>query len=268
MVPNFSFFGKTFAIYPILALIGIFVSGIYACHTAKKRGYDDNDMIIFLLVSGIGTFLGMHLLYGITNLPMLLKLLQTPGAIDSWNSFLNFIITIFGGSVFYGGLLGGIAAGVLYGKKKKLSLSAWSDMVAPAVPLFHVFGRIGCFLGGCCYGVESTFGFVYQYSLIAEANGVTRFPIQLVEALWNLLLFLILSRLLQKNRFPGRLFCIYLLTYAPARFLLEFWRGDALRGIWLGLSTSQWISLLIIIGALLVFFRYPQRALSAKPSQS
>lgn len=259
MIPSFSFLGKTFAIYPVLALIGIFVSGIYACRTAKKRGYDDNDMIVFLLISGIGVLLGMHLLYGVTNLPLLQKLLHTPGVISSWKDFLDVVVSIFGGSVFYGGLLGGIAAGYLYGKNRKLDLSAWSDMIAPVVPLFHVFGRIGCFLGGCCYGAESPVGFVYRYSPIPEANGVVRFPIQLVEAFWNLLLFLVLSHLLRKNRFSGRLFCGYLLAYAPARFLLEFWRGDTLRGSWLGLSTSQWVSLLVVAGALLVLFRQTAR---------
>lgn len=255
MVPIFELFGKPLAIYPLMALIGIFSSGIFACRTAKRRGYDDNDMIVFLLISCIGIFLGMHLLYGLTNLPSLLHLLQNPSLIDSWQSFWNYLFLIFGGSVFYGGLLGGIAAGVLYGKTKGIDLSAWSDMVAPSVPLFHCFGRIGCFLGGCCFGVECRIGFVYHYSPIPEANGVTRFPIQLIEAAGNLILFFILSYLLKKDRLKGKLFCLYLLCYAPMRFLLEFGRGDTLRGIWLGLSTSQWISIFIVIGTLLFMSR-------------
>ena len=225
MIPSFSFLGKTFAIYPAFGADRIFVSEFTPAELQKRR-YDDNDMIVFLLISGIGVLLGMHLLYGVTNLPLLQKLLP---------------------------------AGYLYGKNRKLDLSAWSDMIAPVVPLFHVFGRIGCFLGGCCYGAESPVGFVYRYSPIPDANGVVRFPIQLVEAFWNLLLFLVLSHLLRKNRFSGRLFCGYLLAYAPARFLLEFWRGDTLRGSWLGLSTSQWVSLLVIAGALLVLFRQTAR---------
>lgn len=268
MIPNFEILGRTFAIYPILSLIGIFTAGIYACRTAKKRGFDDNNMIVFLLVCAVGVLLGMHLLYGVTQLPLLEKLLQNPGLIDSWQSFLDFAVTIFGGSVFYGGLLGGIAAGYLYGKKKGLDLAAWSDMAAPVAPLFHTFGRIGCFLGGCCYGVECTVGFTYQHSPIPEANGVTRFPIQLVEAAWNLLLFLLLSRLLKTGRLKGRLFCTYLLLYAPARFVFEFWRGDTLRGAWLGLSTSQWVSLLVIAGALWVLFRLRGRPGLPSPAKA
>ena len=93
--------------------------------------------------------------------------------------------TIWGGSVFYGGLLGGILAGAVYLRRKGRPLDLWASLTAPAIPLFHVFGRVGCFLGGCCYGLPSAWGFVYRYSPVAEANGVSRFPVQLVEAAWG-----------------------------------------------------------------------------------
>ncbi len=250
MIPTFEFLGKTFAIYPLMALAGIFCAGLYVCRNTRRQGLDVNDMLIFLLISSIGVLLGMHLLYGLTNLPLLLGLLRESDRIASLSDLWNAILTIFGGSVFYGGLLGGIAVGFWYGRKKRLDLALWSDLVAPGIPLFHAFGRVGCFLGGCCYGVVCPIGFQYRYSLLPEANGPVRFPIQLVEAGCNLILFFVLDRLLQKKRCKGRLLCVYLLSYAPLRFLLEFWRGDALRGIWWGLSTSQWISLLVMACAI------------------
>lgn len=123
--------------------------------------------------------------------------------------------TIWGGSVFYGGLLGGILAGAVYLRRKGRPLDLWASLTAPAIPLFHVFGRVGCFLGGCCYGLPSAWGFVYRYSPVAEANGVSRFPVQLVEAAWNLVLFLLLARLQRRGR--DRLLPLYLALYAPAR---------------------------------------------------
>lgn len=132
-------------------------------------------------------------------------------------------------------------------------MDLWASLTAPAIPLFHVFGRVGCFLGGCCYGLPSAWGFVYRYSPVAEANGVSRFPVQLVEAAWNLVLFLLLARLQRRGR--DRLLPLYLALYAPARFLLEFLRGDAYRGIFLGLSTSQWISLFLFPAALYALLR-------------
>ncbi len=178
MIPSFSFLGKTFAIYPVLALIGIFVSGIYACRTAKKRGYDDNDMIVFLLISGIGVLLGMHLLYGVTNLPLLQKLLHTPGVISSWKDFLDVVVSIFGGSVFYGGLLGGIAAGYLYGKNRKLDLSAYDRAGGSALPCFRadrlLFGRMllrGRKPGRLCLSVQSHSGGKRRRALSHSACG-------------------------------------------------------------------------------------------------
>ncbi|MFR0732977.1 MAG: prolipoprotein diacylglyceryl transferase family protein [Oscillospiraceae bacterium] len=161
--------------------------------------------------------------------------------------------TIWGGSVFYGGLLGASWRALLYLAPEGAALGPLGQPDSPGHPLFHVFGRVGCFLGGCCYGLPSAWGFVYRYSPVAEANGVSRFPVQLVEAAWNLVLFLLLARLQRRGR--DRLLPLYLALYAPARFLLEFLRGDAYRGIFLGLSTSQWISLFLFPAALYALLR-------------
>ena len=82
---------------------------------------------------------------------------------------------------------------------------------------------------------------------------LTNTTVQLVEAAWNLVLFLLLARLQRRGR--DRLLPLYLALYAPARFLLEFLRGDAYRGIFLGLSTSQWISLFLFPAALYALLR-------------
>lgn len=250
MIPSFTLLGRTFTIYPLMALLGIFVSGIYACRSAKRAGQNEDDMIVLLLVSSLGVFLGMHLLYGLvgmSRLPQLLAQIHSPA------SFFQVMAAIWGGSVFYGGLLGGILAGAVYLRRTGRPLGLWSSLAAPAIPLFHVFGRAGCLLGGCCYGLPAAWGFVYRHSPVDDANGVVRFPVQLVEAVWNLALFLLLARLQRQGK--GRLLPLYLALYAPARFLLEFLRGDAYRGIFLGLSTSQWISLFLFPAALYALLR-------------
>ena len=260
MIPNLELFGNTYAIYPFLALIGIFVSGIYLCKSTKRHGKSDNDMIVFLLVSTIGVFIGMHILYGLTNINKIIMLFKDLSVIKSFKDFMSALLVIFGGSVFYGGLLGGILAGYIFLKKSKWDINLWSDLAAPGIPLFHFFGRIGCFLGGCCFGQECSIGFTYKYSPIPGANGIVRFPIQLVEAGFNLLLFFILDHLLKHNKAKGRLLCVYLLSYAPMRFIIEFFRGDTIRGIWFGLSTSQWISLLIILFTSIYLFIQSKKA--------
>lgn len=251
MFPTFELFGKTIGTYMVAALLGIFAAGIFSCRAAKKRGYDENDMIVLLLVSCIGVLLGSHVLFALTNWNALLIFFSHLPEIIAAGELVDSFLAVFGGSVFYGGLLGGILAGFLYARrrKEKLNLAAYTDMVAPAVPLFHMFGRIGCFLGGCCYGVESDFGFVFEHSLVEAANGVRRFPVQLAEAGFNLLLFVVLAWLLKKGFCKGKLFLLYLLAYSVGRFVLEFWRGDAYRGFLFGVSISQFISVLVFAAA-------------------
>ena len=246
MLPTIHLFGRQIGLYVILAICGALVAGTWACYTARKRGYDDNPTVIILLFGALGAFLGGFLLYGAFNFQLLLELMNNR-AEYSFREFLVALRLVFGGTVFFGGLMGGLLGGFITAQLMKLPLGEYADMLTPAIPLFHVFGRIGCFLAGCCFGVESNFGVVFQNSLIAEANGVRRLPIQLVESALNLLLFLLLAYLLKKNKWQGRLLPLYIILYSVMRFILEFWRGDTARGFVLGISTSQFISLTLII---------------------
>lgn len=255
MLPNIYIFGQSFGTYGIMVLIGVLISGFYVCQVAKKRGHDNNDYIIFLLVAAIGVLVGGHIMYAITKSPALIEFLTNlPLYSQDFDEFIKNVAYIFGGSVFYGGLLGGIAAGMIYGNIKKYDMREYSDICAPMIPLFHCFGRLGCFLGGCCYGIESDFGFTaHGNELVPSINDVQRFPVQLLEAFLNILLFIFLAYLLNKKLCKGKLLGIYLLSYSVIRFFDEFLRGDEYRGYMFGLSTSQIISILIFICTLAYF---------------
>ena len=231
--------------YQIMMLAGIFAAGIYVSRVCKKNGHDDNEGITFLLIVSIGVVAGGHILYSIVNYRIVIKVIQNISVIDSFQKFLSAVSYIFGGNVFYGGLLGGILAAAIV-LKKRPQYRYLLDIVTPAIPLFHFFGRIGCFLAGCCFGIESFFGFTFHDSIIEEANGVNRFPVQLLEAFVNLLLFFLLDFMRRKNIFKQDIIYLYLLFYAVARFCIEFLRGDEYRGFVFALSTSQVISILII----------------------
>ena len=226
-------------------LVGIFAAGIYVCHLCKKNGYDDNDGIIFLLLTSIGVFIGGHALYSIVNYKIFIHIIKNISNINSFQDFLSAVYLVWGGNVFYGGLLGGILAAIIIFKKRP-QYKYLLDFVTPAIPLFHFFGRIGCFLAGCCFGIESSFGLTFHRSIIEEANKINRFPVQLLEAFVNLLIFFILDYFRRKSIFKQNIIYLYLLFYSIARFFIEFLRGDAYRGIFLYiLSTSQIISILI-----------------------
>jgi phosphatidylglycerol:prolipoprotein diacylglycerol transferase len=245
MFPFITIIGRTIGTYQIAMLAGIFSAGVYVCRLCTKNGYDDSDGINFLLLTSLGVFAGGHILYSIVNYQLFIYVIKNISNINSIKDFLSAVYLIWGGNIFYGGLLGGILAAMIIFKKKP-QYRYLPDFVTPAIPLFHFFGRIGCFFAGCCFGVKSSFGFTFHHSIIGEANGVSRFPVQLLEALFNLCLFFLLNYLLKKKIFENKLIYVYLAIYATGRFFLEFLRGDAYRGIWLFLSTSQIISLLIV----------------------
>lgn len=253
MFPGFYLFGIYVSSYTVTAIAGAAVAVLFAAAEYKKRRGEFFPILITLLLSSIGVAIGGSLLYAVTNMGYWHLLFEA----DSFNAFLAAAVRIFGGSVFYGGLIGGIMAGMITVKAKKYPAPDITDCAAPAVALFHSFGRVGCFLGGCCYGVESDFGFIYHNSLIESANGVRRFPVQLFEAGFELIVFIVLWRLLKAGKQKGRLFLLYLIIYPVGRFFLEFLRGDEYRGFIFGLSTSQVISILLFgaagVGLILSF---------------
>ncbi|MDR2865050.1 MAG: prolipoprotein diacylglyceryl transferase [Spirochaetaceae bacterium] len=275
MFPFIELFGKTIGMYGLMTLVGILAAGFYSCRIAKKMSYDDNELIVFLLISSIGLFFGGHILYALVNYKYILYLIHNTEKLSSFYALFDSFRLLFGGSVFYGGLLGGIAAAYLYAGIKKRDFAFLSDICAPAIPLFHFFGRIACFLGGCCFGIEHDWGFTFHNSLVAQSNGVQRFPVQLLEALFNLALFFCLMYLQKriyfdisddtssgkrqgrniKNLCGRRLLFVYLMSYSTGRFFLEYLRGDSYRGHFLLFSTSQFIALVVFSVSLFLFLR-------------
>lgn len=235
MYPTITLLGREIPTYGLLALVGILLSGAFAEHQATRHGAHPFYMIETLAISAIGVLIGSHLLYGITNLSRL----------GRWS-----LLQIFGGAVFYGGLLGGLVVGFWWVRRKGYRLALYSDIAAMTIPLFHGFGRIGCFFGGCCYGIPAAHGILYHSPQLSEA--VVRFPVQLLESGLEFMLFGLLYLVLYRpqgplqNKVRGHLLPIYLTSYALIRFLDEFLRGDVIRGHLGPLSTSQWISLAIL----------------------
>lgn len=232
--------------YSFCVMAGLIVCVLLVYFYAEGHKLSGYKMLLLHTVPLIGLFIGMHVLYALTQPQKLVKLFADIGSYPSFKDFLMRFGEVFGGAVFYGGLLGGLLTAAIVYKKQKLT-PEYADVGACAIPLFHFFGRIGCFLTGCCYGVECSFGFVYKYAVDSAANGVRRFPVQLLEAGFNLFLFFLLFSLLKKGRLRGRLLRLYLLLYPAFRFADEFLRGDVIRGrLWI-FSTSQWISLIILV---------------------
>jgi phosphatidylglycerol:prolipoprotein diacylglycerol transferase len=164
------------------------------------------------------------------------------------------------GGVFYGGLIAAVAVGLWLVRRYKLPVWTTADLMAPGIALGHVVGRFGCLLAGCCYGRPTDVPWAITFTdPLAAQNvgtplGIPLHPTQLYDAGAELLILGILLFTERKGRpFAGRTFWGYLLLYAISRFIIEFYRGDPNRGtVMAGLSTSQFVSLLLVPGSLLM----------------
>jgi len=170
------------------------------------------------------------------------------------------------GGVFYGGLLGALLAAILLVRRYRLPLWTTADLIAPGIALGHVVGRFGCLLAGCCYGRPTDLPWALTFTdPVAAANVGTPLnqalhPTQLYDAGAELLiLFLLLLTERRGKPFPGRTFWGYMVLYAISRFIIEFFRGDP-RGSIAGLSTSQFVSVLIVPISLVMLWRLRRRA--------
>lgn len=155
-----------------------------------------------------------------------------------------------GGFVFYGGLIAATLVLWRFSRRHRASFGLLADTMVPGVALAHVFGRIGCFLAGCCYGYRTDLPWGVTFPPGSEAwllDGPVH-PTQLYEGLAELALFGLLLRLRAHKRFHGEVLVAWVALYATARFFIEMVRGDAQRGHLGPMSTSQWVAL----GAVLV----------------
>ncbi len=248
MYPIIEILGKEFGTYSILAIFGMMLSFFVAYLLGKRYNIEREDFMILCLFIVGGLLLGSHLLYGVTNIKYLIVLVKHLSEF-SFSEVISILMNYFGGMVFYGGFLGACAGVWVYTKfSKKIERSLAFDLLAVVVPLFHVFGRIGCFLGGCCFGREWSWGFtVHGNTLYPEVNDVMRIPVQLIEAGCNLAIFLLILFMYKKLKQRGILIYVYMIIYPVVRFILEFYRGDEIRGELFSLSTSQWISIILFV---------------------
>ncbi len=241
MYPIINVFGLRIQSYSLIAAVGFIVTAVVAIRLSSLRKIPSHKSLTAALVSAFGIFIGGHLLFVLTNIGSIVNTVSKPDF--RFSDLLPFV----SGMVFYGGFFGALAAMFVFSSvNKDVSRADVFDVFAVSVPLFHVFGRIGCFFAGCCYGVECNFGIATYLNTSPVHYGIRRFPVALTEAFVNLLIFMVLLYFFKRNKYYGKLVFAYLLMYAPARFVLEFFRGDEIRGFVFGLSTSQFISLLTL----------------------
>lgn len=249
--------------YHVMMVIG-FSMAILTILWVNKRHHHYHlpvrELIFLIVYVVVGALLGARLLFVLTNLP---KMIADPGIIVP--------MLLSGGLVFYGGVLGGIGFGAYYIIRYKLDPIKYVNLLILSLPLGHAFGRVGCFCAGCCHGkpTDSIFGVIFPFGESHPYHDVAIHPTQLYEAFFNLVLFIVLINIFfryKQGHRPYLFVSLYLVFYGIFRFFNEFLRGDDIRGVFL-LSTSQWISLVLIISGMVLLIRktFPDKILFGNP---
>jgi phosphatidylglycerol:prolipoprotein diacylglycerol transferase len=243
--------GVTITWYGVMMATG-FLAGLvnwYFIGKSERRDFAySSDLLFWIMVSGI---LGARIVYVLSDLGYFFR---NPEEI---------VMIHKGGLVYYGGFLGSGIALIVFSRVHREDIRSLLDFVIVSVPLAHFFGRIGCFLNGCCYGkihegllgVRFPAGSYAWYDHVQDGR-ITKMaghslpvhPVQLYESVFNLLVyFLLIWAYSRRDRTrSGRILALYCFTYPPGRFLLEFLRGDHEMFI-MGLTVSQVTSLFLVV---------------------
>ena len=220
--------------YGLMIGIGFVLAMLLAEYRAKKRGMKEDSVIDIAILAGVFGFLGAKVLY----------------VIVSFDEFMQSPLEVLGSSGFvvYGGIIGGVLASMIYCRIKKLPFLEYFDLVMPEIALAQGFGRIGCFLAGCCYGRETDawYGVTFPHGSLAPA-GVSLIPTQLISSaadFVNAFVLILIVNKCKNNLANGNIGALYMIFYGIGRFFIEFLRND-IRGSVGVLSTSQFISIFI-----------------------
>ncbi len=228
--------------YGLMIAVG-FLAGLYFVQRdAVKRGYNPkifSDLAFILLPLGVaGTRLAHILMF--------------PGEY-SWSDPVGWFAVWRGGLVFQGALPPTLLFTVWYLRRHKVPFWPACDIMFPYVPLGHAFGRIGCFLNGCCYGKPTSVAwgipahrvpwdtgqpptgspaFLEHMGRFSDVTAASHWshaihPTQLYESAGLLFLFGVMLLLRKRwNPFAGFTMPVYFVLYGVLRFIVEMYRGD------------------------------------------
>ncbi len=251
----------TVGTYGLFYALGFLLALRLAVFYARREGIDTARIVDLGIVALLAGFVGAK---------ALLYLLDIRAYLADPMQMLR---DLRSAGVFYGGF--GLAAlvALLYVRRHRLPLGRVADLMSPPLALGQAIGRLGCFAAGCCYGKACdlpwavTFTDARAYQLTGVTLGAPLHPTQIYHALSDLLILIITASLMKRRRFSGQVFWVYVLTYAILRFIVEFFRGDTVRGLFFGarVSTSQVIAVPAALFAVAMLVHLGRRARLVEP---
>ncbi|MBM3172978.1 MAG: prolipoprotein diacylglyceryl transferase [Chloroflexi bacterium] len=222
--------------YGIMVVLAVVVVIVFALMEAKRVGLARDHIYNAALWAIIGGVIVSRLMH----------------VIDQWDYYMENPAQIvnFAGLSIYGAVLGAMLAVVIYCLVNKLSVWQLVDIAAPGALLGQAIGRVGCIIGGCCYGLENPSFCAIEYvhpsrGLYSTPVGVPLYPTQIYHLVWNLVAFGILWTLRTKLKPKGTVFLSYLALYALGDLVIRFFRQGT--PFLFGMQQAQVIGILILL---------------------
>jgi phosphatidylglycerol---prolipoprotein diacylglyceryl transferase len=243
--------------YGLMLAIAFLVGTWLGLREAARLGLDEDRVVTVILVALAAAIAGARVLYVAEHLR------------DFRGSYLSVLALWQGGLTLYGGIVAGTVAGLFAARRTGLPMWVTADALAPSLALGTVFGRVGCFLNGCCYGrpTRLPWGVVFPADSFAglEFGSVPVHPSQLYFAAAGLVLFLLVWAMRRRVRVPGVLFWSLIALLALVRIPLDLTRAYEVDAIVVQLgavsiSESQVTSVALLLFALLMIARLRREA--------
>ena len=206
-------------VYPSMIVLSLIVNVIIVLIISRKFKYTVDELVSMLVMENIG-IIGGGILY-------------------------TYIFSKELGFSSLGGVIGGLIMLYLYSLLVKKDYKYMLILFMPSIPLMYAIGKIGCFVAGCCYGIpyDGIGHIVYHSSEVALLN-TNLFPIQIVETMIFLIIFIYVISRYYKNKFSIKLIMIEIIICGISKFLLDFLRYEHTIKL---ITSNQIMCLLLVI---------------------
>jgi phosphatidylglycerol:prolipoprotein diacylglycerol transferase len=248
--------------YGAMVFLGFAFGGWTALRRAKSVGIDPEaiwDLITWFFIAGIG---GARVFY------LVQKRNEVFANVHSPSEFLFKIVNLTdGGLVLLGGVIAVVAATIMFCRKRRIPTLLMADVLVPSFFIGLGFGRIGCLMNGCCFGDRCELPWAIHFPQNSAAwqalvgrgflgeGAHTTFglqPTQIYSSIAAFLLAGLTAAFFRRRPFDGAVLVVGMLLYATKRFVIEFLRGDEMGQFGTMFTISQWISMGIFAGGLLL----------------
>jgi len=233
--------------YSFMLSLSFIVGSLLFVYLGRKQMISTDKLIGLVILVQLSTLLGARLLFVINN------------STQFESDFLQIFSLRLGGFSYNGGLLLGILVGLLYIKITDLSFWNLSDLASPSIAIGIILMKIGCFLGGCCYGKVTSLMIGVQFpegSLAAQHYGLPHLvhPIQLYEAASGIFILLLILLMYERKKFDGQVFLTLIIIHQIVRSLIDTLMGAELKSDILSINNIQLMGAVIILVTIITYW--------------